>query len=57
MKKQGFASMTRERNIEVARKGGLTAQAGGKAHRYTAEEARAAGKIGGRKKRDETHSH
>ena len=44
---QGFASMPIERRTEIARKGGVAAQATGKAHRFTTEEAQAAGKKGG----------
>jgi uncharacterized protein len=42
--KQGFASMSRERNKAIATMGGKAAQAQGTAHRYTSEEARIAGK-------------
>lgn len=49
--KRGFGSMVTknpERQKEIAAAGGRKAQASGKAHRFTSEEARAAGKIGGR---------
>jgi len=46
--KQGFASMDPERQREIARLGGKTAQSLGKAHRFTQEEARKAGAKGGR---------
>lgn len=46
-KRQGFASMSPERRKEIASKGGLAAQATGKAHRWTPEEASLAGKKGG----------
>lgn len=48
--------MTPERRREIARMGGLAAHAKGTAHRYTIEEARAAGKLGGYKvSRDSAH--
>jgi len=43
---RGFASMSPERRREIASKGGQAAQARGKAHQWTAEEASAAGKKG-----------
>jgi uncharacterized protein len=45
--KQGFASMDPERQRAIARRGGQTAHRLGKAHRFTQDEARAAGKKGG----------
>lgn len=44
---RGFAAMRREVVAEIARKGGRAAQAAGTAHRFTSEEGRAAGRIGG----------
>jgi general stress protein YciG len=44
----GFAAMDRARLRKIAREGGLAAHAEGKAHQFTSEEARRAGKIGGR---------
>lgn len=49
--KRGFASMARDARTRIATTGGRRAQVGGKAHRYTSEEARRAGKIGGRRNR------
>lgn len=46
-KGRGFASMTPEKKIEIASKGGKTAHALGTAHKWTHEEAVAAGKKGG----------
>jgi len=46
-KPQGFAAMSPEKQREIASKGGKTSQSLGTAHRFTSEEARAAGKIGG----------
>lgn len=53
--RRGFASLTPERLRELASKGGKTAHAKGTAHKFTSEEAKAAGAKGGRaaKKRKE----
>ncbi len=48
--KRGFAVMTEEERIVIARKGGKASHAKGQAHEFTPEEAREAGKKGGRKK-------
>jgi general stress protein YciG len=48
-KPRGFAAMTPERRREIAQMGGRAVQAKGTGHRYSAEEARAAGKKGGAK--------
>jgi len=45
---RGFASMSIERRREIAAKGGRTAHAKGAAHEFTADEARAAGRKGGK---------
>lgn len=45
--KRGFASLTPEKRRELASKGGKAAHALGRAHEYTSEEAREAGKKGG----------
>ena len=45
---RGFASQTPERRREIASMGGKRAHQLGKAHRWTPEEARAAGRLGGR---------
>jgi general stress protein YciG len=53
---RGFASMEAEKQREIARKGGQAAHAGGTAHEFTADEARAAGRKGGeRVSRDRSH--
>jgi len=44
---RGFASMDREKQREIARKGGRAAHEQGKAHEFTSDEARAAGRKGG----------
>jgi uncharacterized protein len=44
---RGFASMDRERQREIARKGGRAAHEKGTAHQFTSDEARAAGRKGG----------
>ncbi|MFA6082311.1 MAG: KGG domain-containing protein [Patescibacteria group bacterium] len=51
IKKRGFGSMSPERRQEIARLGGQSAHAKGSAHRFTSEEARAAGQRGGRSKK------
>lgn len=45
--KRGFASMDAAKQREIASKGGRAAHAQGKAHEFTSEEARAAGRKGG----------
>jgi uncharacterized protein len=44
---RGFTSMSPEKHREVASKGGKTAHALGRAHKWTSEEAQAAGRKGG----------
>jgi general stress protein YciG len=44
---RGFASMNREKQREIARKGGKAAHEKGTAHEFTTDEARAAGRKGG----------
>ena len=46
---RGFASMNSERQKEIARKGGRAAHEKGKAHEFTPDEARQAGRKGGEK--------
>lgn len=46
VKDRGFASMTRERQREIASLGGQAAQASGKGYRWTKEAAAAAGRKG-----------
>jgi general stress protein YciG len=46
-KTRGFASMSSEKQREIARKGGRAAHERGTAHEFTADEARAAGRKGG----------
>ncbi|MGQ0538851.1 MAG: KGG domain-containing protein [Gemmatimonadaceae bacterium] len=45
--KRGFASMDRERQREIASKGGRAAHAKGTAHEWSSNEARMAGRKGG----------
>ena len=52
---RGFASMDRERQREIARKGGKAAHTAGTAHEFTAEEAREAGRKGGSQHRRRAH--
>lgn len=49
MGKQGFASMSPEKQRTIASNGGKAAHAKGTAHQFSVEEARAAGKKGGAK--------
>lgn len=44
---RGFASMDRNKQREIAAKGGKTAHQKGVAHEWTSEEAREAGRKGG----------
>jgi general stress protein YciG len=44
---RGFASMDREKQRQIASKGGRAAHASGTAHEWSSEEARAAGRKGG----------
>src|SRR5271165_1150158 len=44
---RGFASMSAERQREIARKGGKAAHERGTAHEFTPDEARVAGRKGG----------
>jgi general stress protein YciG len=46
MSKRGFASLSPDHVRQIARMGGRAAQASGKAHRWTREEAQAAGRKG-----------
>jgi uncharacterized protein len=53
---RGFASMDLDRQREIASKGGKAAHAQGRAHEFTADEARAAGRKGGEAvSRDRSH--
>ncbi|MCD6061561.1 MAG: hypothetical protein K0R03_717 [Moraxellaceae bacterium] len=45
--KQGFASMDKEKQREIASKGGQAAHEKGTAHEFDSEEAREAGRKGG----------
>ena len=45
--RRGFASMNRERQREIASKGGRAAHAKGTAHEWSSDEARQAGQKGG----------
>ncbi|MFO1432020.1 MAG: KGG domain-containing protein [Candidatus Competibacteraceae bacterium] len=53
---RGFASMEAEKQRKIARKGGQAAHAMGRAHEFTPEEAREAGRKGGQTvSRDRQH--
>ena len=45
--KRGFAAMSLELRRKIAASGGRAAQAGGKTHKWTKQEAKEAGKKGG----------
>lgn len=45
---RGFASMSREEVSRIASKGGRAAHRSGNAHEFTSEEAREAGRKGGK---------
>jgi len=49
--RRGFASMSPEKQREIASKGGRAAHAKGTAHEWSAEEARTAGRKGGQMSR------
>jgi uncharacterized protein len=46
--KRGFAAMPKDKQRDIARKGGVAAHKKGKAHEWNHEEARRAGKKGGK---------
>ena len=46
-RRYGFQGMPPEKIREIASLGGKTSQASGRAHRWTSEEAKAAGRKGG----------
>jgi len=46
--KRGFAILPQERRKEIARQGGRISHARGRAHEFTRDEAREAGRKGGR---------
>lgn len=48
---RGFASMDKAKRREIASKGGKAAHQKGTAHKWTSEEARAAGRKGGQSRR------
>ena len=47
-KKRGFAAMDKEKQKEIASRGGKAAHVKGTAHQFTKEEAVAAGRKGGK---------
>ncbi len=55
-KSRGFASMDPSKQKEIASRGGKAAHAQGRAHEFTTDEARAAGRKGGQAvSRDRAH--
>src|SRR5690349_6123432 len=53
---RGFASMDRDKQREIASKGGRAAHVRGTAHEWTSEQAREAGRKGGLASRTSRHS-
>lgn len=53
-KGRGFASMNPDKQRMIASKGGKAAHKKGTAHKWTSEEARRAGQIGGRVRQSKT---
>lgn len=51
---RGFAGMNPQKQREIASKGGRAAHRKGTAHEFTSEEARIAGKKGGRARRNKS---
>lgn len=51
--KRGFAVLSAEQRSKIASMGGKAAHAAGTAHKFTKEEARAAGLKGGRTRKKE----
>lgn len=47
-KGRGFASMSKDKQRMIASKGGRAAHAKGTAHKWTSDEARRAGRLGGK---------
>lgn len=47
-KGRGFASMSKDKQRMIASKGGRAAHAKGTAHKWTSDEARKAGRLGGK---------
>jgi general stress protein YciG len=53
-KGRGFASMDKKKQREIASRGGIAAHKKGTAHKWTREEAVAAGRKGGKNKKGAT---
>jgi general stress protein YciG len=54
---RGFASMDREKQREIASKGGRAAHMQGTAHEWSSDEAREAGRKGGAASRGSRNGH
>lgn len=52
--KRGFASMSSDKQRQIASKGGKAAHAKGTAHEFTSNEAREAGRKGGQARQRKT---
>ena len=48
IKRRGFASMDKQKQREIASRGGKAAHEQGSAHEFTSDEARRAGRKGGK---------
>lgn len=55
--RRGFASMSKEQRAEISRKGGRSAHAQGKAHKWNTVTAREAGRKGGAATRRKVATH
>lgn len=51
---RGFGTLPAEQRTELARKGGLAAHRSGHAHEWTSEQARVAGRKGGKSKKNKS---
>lgn len=49
--KRGFASMSQSKRTAIAKSGGIAAHKQGKAHQFNHEEAKNAGRLGGKAKK------
>jgi len=55
VKTRGFGSMSRERRLELAKKGGEAARDKGVAHRWDSSGAKKAGRLGLKERRANKH--
>lgn len=57
IRRRGFASMSEEKQREIASKGGKAAHLKGTAHQWSSNEAREAGRRGGQKTQEKRRQH